>query len=258
VINAADYGFAQRRRRIFIFAFQDDTPIGERLRDTIDLHTWLLEDGFFASEFPASYISTVSPTTGIDVSYTLEGSLVELSDGFSHPFQNAGIMTGGRFYTIHVEPIRERFTPLSAILEEDVPEDFYIPPWSIDAWRYAKGAKSEPRRTKAGFEYCYKEGAIPFPDDLDKPARTILTSEGNRSPNRCSHVVEDPGTGKLRRLTPVEIERIFGFPDGWTDTGMTLPRRYFCLGNSLVVGPIERMGKRLGDMIKTKSSNFLL
>lgn len=249
VINAADYGFAQRRRRIFILAFRDDTPIGEQLRNTTDWHSWLLEEGFFAGEFPVTCQSKVLPIPGIEISYSLEGSLVELSDRFRYPFQDAGIMSRGRLYTTRVEPLKEPFTPLSAILEEDVPEDFYIPEESIDEWSYAKGAKSEPRRTKDGYEYCYTEGAIPFPDDLSRPARTILTSEGTRSPNRCSHIIKDPRTHRYRRLTPIEVERICGFPDGWTDTGMSLYRRYFCLGNSLVVGLVERMGKRLGEMI---------
>lgn len=248
VINAADYGFAQRRRRVFIFAFRDDTNMGEAFARTDDWYLWLTKEGFFASEFRTEDLSNVSMLSGIDVSSPLTGDLVQLSNGFRHPFDNAGVMSDGRFYSCRLEPVRESPTPLSAVLEERVDEEFYIREEDIDAWRYAKGAKAEKRRAKTGFEYCYKEGAIPFPDDLERPARTILTSEGSRSPNRCTHVIQDPGTKRFRRLTPVELERVCGFPDGWTDTGMPLSKRYFCLGNSLVVGLIEKMGRELSRM----------
>ena len=80
-------------------------------------------------------------------------------------------------------------------------------------------------------------------DDLDKPGRTMLTSEGTT--NRSSHVVEVDG--KRRFLTPLECERLNGFPDNWTNT-MSDRMRYFCMGNALVVGLIERMGKRIEQL----------
>ena len=109
-----------------------------------------------------------------------------------------------------------------------------------------KGAKRELRTRKDGSTYHYTEGAIPFPDILDRPGRTMLTSEG--SVNRSSHLIEDPQTGRLRILTPVECERLNGFPDYWTDTGMSERQRYFTMGNALVVPLIERMGKRLCEI----------
>ena len=42
--------------------------------------------------------------------------------------------------------------------------------------------------------------------------------------------------GRLRRLTPVELERLNGFPDDWTNTGMSDGKRAFMMGNALVVG----------------------
>ena len=113
----------------------------------------------------------------------------------------------------------------------------------MEKWTYMKGAKSIPRKTKNGFEYTFSEGPIAFPDPLDKPARTMLTSEG--SVNRSTHIILDPCTGRKRRLTPLECERINGFPDGWTDTGMPERQRYFIMGNALVVPLIEKMGQRL-------------
>ena len=114
-------------------------------------------------------------------------------------------------------------------------------------WVYMKGAKKIPRTAANGHEYVFSEGPIAFPDPWDKPARTMLTSESTL--NRSSHVVADPGTGRLRILTPVETERIQGFDDNWTNTGMTERFRYFCMGNALVVPMITRMGNRLNQII---------
>ena len=85
---------------------------------------------------------------------------------------------------------------------------------------------------------------------MDFPARTILTSETGKS--RSTHVIEDPGTGRLRLLTPIEAERIQGFDDNWTDTGMPHKFRYFCMGNALVVPMITRMAKEIGKIIEAE------
>ena len=110
-----------------------------------------------------------------------------------------------------------------------------------------KGAKKIERTAKTGFTYRFSEGAIAFPDPLDRPARTMLTSEGTA--NRSSHVIADPATGRLRRLTPEECERLNGFPPGWTDTGMPERQRYFIMGNALVVPLVERIGRALLDRL---------
>ena len=154
-------------------------------------------------------------------------------------------MVGYDIYTREVEPIHpnEQIT-LRDILEEDVNESYY----NIDVakWKYMKGSKSELRTRKDGGTYHYTEGAIPFPDILDRPGRTMLTSEG--TVNRSSHLIEDPQTGRYRILTPVECERLNGFPDNWTDTGMSQRQRYFTMGNALVVPLIEMMGKTIVDI----------
>ena len=93
----------------------------------------------------------------------------------------------------------------------------------------------------------YSEGAMSFPDNLEAPARTMLTSESGLS--RMSHVIEDYKTGKLRLLTPLECERINGFPDNWTNTGMTDRKRYFMMGNALVVGVVAKIGIELEKVI---------
>ena len=84
-----------------------------------------------------------------------------------------------------------------------------------------------------------------FPDSLDKPSRTILTGEGGKTPSRFKHVIRIGR--KYRRLTPLELERLAGFPDNWTklESGITDGRRAFFVGNALVVGIVELIGRQL-------------
>lgn len=110
--------------------------------------------------------------------------------------------------------------------------------------------KKIERTSKNGNKYVFSEGAIAFPDPLDKPSRTMLTSESTK--NRSTHIIKDPWTGRLRKITPVEAERLNGFPDNWTNTGMTERFRYFCMGNALVVGLIEKMGKELNKIFENE------
>ena len=115
-------------------------------------------------------------------------------------------------------------------------------------WKYLKVAKKEKRRTKEGFEYNYAEGGMIYPDALDNASRTIITGEGGKSPSRFKHVVETERG--LRRLTPVELERLNMFPDNHTKLdGITDSKRAFFMGNALVVGVVERIAKSLGNQI---------
>lgn len=49
---------------------------------------------------------------------------------------------------------------------------------------------------------------------------------------------------KLRMLTPLECERLMGFPDKWTE-GVSDKQRYRCLGNSVIVPVVKEIGKYL-------------
>ena len=132
------------------------------------------------------------------------------------------------------------------VIGKDVDEKYYISGDKMAKWVYLKGAKKIPRKTKEGHEYVFSEGPIAFPDPWDRPGRTMLTSESTL--NRSTHTVVDPGTGRIRLLTPVEAERLQGFDDDWT-AGMPDRMRYFCMGNALVVPMITRMGHVLDDII---------
>jgi DNA (cytosine-5)-methyltransferase 1 len=140
-----------------------------------------------------------------------------------------------------------KFTLLKdVILSEEVPGDFFIERESLERWKYLKGAKSEKRtEKKSGFVYNYTEGRMVFPDSLDAPSRTIVTGEGGSSPSRFKHIISD-NRGRLRRLTPVELERLNMFPDNHTKEG-TDTQRAFLMGNALVVGVVESIGKSLAE-----------
>ncbi len=85
-----------------------------------------------------------------------------------------------------------------------------------------------------------------FPDRLDGPARTIVTGEGGSTPSRFKHVIKTK-SGKLRRLTPLELERVNMFPDNHT-AGIPDAKHAFIMGNALVVGVIEKLGKSLAEI----------
>jgi DNA (cytosine-5)-methyltransferase 1 len=109
-----------------------------------------------------------------------------------------------------------------------------------------------------------------FPDALDKPSRTIITGEGGSTPSRFKHVVKFKPTKKmkevfdletkecqdirkeiglaksewLRRLMPVELERLNMFPDNHTE-GPTDGKRAFFMGNALVIGIVSKLGMEI-------------
>lgn len=238
VINAADYGFAQRRRRTFIYAARNDTNYYNSIKDK-KCEDIIHSDGFFVKEFK---IEMTTNGTEKDFKYK---DIYEVSEKFKMKFENTGVMKEGKIYTENVEPKYVEPTKLGEVLEEDADKKYYIV-GNIDKWEYLKGPKRIERTSKTGFKYMFSEGGMLFPDALDKPARTMLTSES--SVNRSSHIIEDPKKKELRILTPVEAERINGFDDNWTNTGMPEKFRYFCMGNALVVGLIEKMGNRLDEI----------
>jgi DNA (cytosine-5)-methyltransferase 1 len=248
VINAADYGFPQRRRRVFVLA--ERTQRTSRIGPDDALEA-MVRTGTLARALPVRQDAVVlSDAIGDDPYVT--------SEGFGRgqrvsPWENAGVMRGGVVHTARLEPVhRGRRRTLGDVLlpDEQVPDEFFIPDSQQPAWRRLKGAKKEKRVDKrSGFEYHYSEGGIAYPDPVDRPSRTILTGEGGTSASRFKHVVEGD-SGRLRRLVPEELEVLQGFPRGWTamrDDGTRIPdgRRAFFMGNALVVGVVERIGKQL-------------
>lgn len=253
VVNAADYGFPQRRRRVFI--------VGHRLDQFSpgDAREWLFEKGVLAGALPiqqpAQLVSPFRLDADIPQRVTSTASQLRiLTESFGaglkrSPFETAGVMFKGEVWTSKAEPVYEEETPLKKVLVPDsqVPEEFFIREDEVERWEWLKGSKKELRNGRDGFTYFYNEGPVAFPEPLSKPSRTLLTGEGGRTPSRFKHVVKQP-RGRLRRLTPVELERLNGFPDGWTDTGMPDAKRAFMMGNALVVGVVRRIGQRLAAL----------
>lgn len=240
VVNAALYGAAQRRRRTFIFAYRNDTEYGRSISQK-DAGEIIETGGLMAQAFPVKVVNPVREAV-------MSTDIVEVSDHFAFDFGNAGYMTASTIYTADVKEDDVPPTPLGKVLDPNVDERYYITADKMPKWAYLKGAKKINRTAANGHEYVFSEGPIAFPDPWDRPGRTMLTSESTL--NRSTHVVADPGNGRLRILTPVEAERLQGFDDGWTDTGMPERMRYFCMGNALVVPMITRMGSVLDEIIK--------
>lgn len=249
VVNAADYGEVQRRRRTFIFAVHKSTEQYQRMKSVVlddggELR-WVSEDGFFAKTFPVFCADNVRMDGSNLDDYE---NLVDMSDRYAATFYNSGVMFWGKIVTADLTPQKVEPTPLSAIvLNTEIDERFFIKEEDIPKWEYMKGAKKIERTAGTGFSYTFSEGPVAFPDPLDKPARTMLTSEGTK--NRSTHIIDDPYTGRKRRLLPEECEMINGFPSGWTDTQMPERQRYFIMGNALVVPLVERMGRTIKEII---------
>ena len=218
---------------------------------TTDISSWIHKAGVFAKQFKVEQPNSLF----LPDDFELDSNLKNVSDKFNldntnKKFKNAGIMIDGKVTTDQTTPVFSgKRTTLRDVLEETkVDEEFYINKKDLKRWKEEKGAKSKTR-TKDGFTYEWKEGAISFPDDLDKPSRTIITSEGGKSPARIKHVVETK-FGK-RRLTPIELERLNMFPDNHTLLeGVSDNIRAFLMGNALVIGIVTKIGNELNKRTK--------
>ncbi len=249
VINAADFGMPQRRRRIFILAYLKGTNIYNSLND-ISPTDWILHEGTLAEAFPVKAERLLFPRE-----FNLKGDIVSISENFNKNgatgiFENSGLMVNGSVTTFKTQPsYNGSFTVLKDLIQNgEVTPEFYIDNNDLDKWIYLKGSKKEMRTNAQGFEYNYSEGGMLFPDPLDKPSRTIITGEGGKSASRFKHVIQTPKG--FRRLSPVELERLDMFPDNHTKLdGITDTKRAFFMGNALVVGVIEKIGITLTQKI---------
>lgn len=244
VINAGEYGFQQKRRRIYIIAYHKSTKYCKKMRK-IDKKNILLKEGIFIKQFPVKEKEFNS--NGSSISEYKD--LVDVSDNFKNQFYNSGVMINGEIYTAKLEHNCDSVYQLGNLIETNkVDEKYFLSKDRIEKFRILKGSKRIPRKKPNGDDYIYSEGSMPFPDNLNVPARTMLTSESGIS--RMTHVIEDYRTKKLRFLTPLECERINGFPDNWTNTGMSDKKRYFMMGNALVVNVVEKIGIELEKIVE--------
>jgi DNA (cytosine-5)-methyltransferase 1 len=248
VINAADYGMPQRRRRIFILGYKKGTKMYKKIT-SYSPKDWIGKEGLAVGAFPVIMTDRHS-------GFLLKGNLEEITESFNkeHPdkslFYNSGVMFDRSVFTFEVKPnyTGKRMTLGDVLVsEKEVPEEFFIKDKDLPRWKYLKGSKKEKRETKDGFMYSYGEGAMIFPDSPDQPSRTIVTGEGGPTPSRFKHVIKTK-SGRLRRLMPVELERLCMFPSDHTK-GNTDAKRAFFMGNALVVGIITKLGEQLSRMV---------
>lgn len=253
VINAAEYGMPQRRRRTYIVAYHRTSNIARQWEsDTEYPYNWIVKKSVLGNAFE-SIIDTKKNNMS---DFVIEGDLVEVTENFNKsengklasPFCNAGFMANRHVWSADVAPSYDGpYLTLGQIILPDkfVPEEFFISEEEMPKWTYLKGSKSEKRMTKEGYEYNYSEGSMAFPDALDKPSRTIITGEGGAAPSRFKHVILTP-SGRYGRLMPIELERLNMFPDNHT-AGVSDMRRAFLMGNALVTGIVERIGIILNE-----------
>lgn len=244
VINAAEYGMPQRRRRTYIVGYLEGSNVYNKIES---LRDWMLFDGVMAKAFP--FIKEEKS----DSEFKIEGTIKEVSDNFNKgfkdsPFGNAGIMQNRMVYSVDANPVYDgtRMTLGGILIDESfVPEEFFISEEELPKWKYEKGAKKIERVSKEGYSYVFSEGAMAFPDALNRPSRTIITGEGGSAASRFKHVVQTP-SGRYRRLIPLELERLNMFPDNHTlHADVSDGRRAFLMGNALVCGIVQEIGKSL-------------
>lgn len=240
VINAANYGFPQRRRRIFIFASKRDTLYASCLEKK-SVQNVLYKDGIFSKTFKVQHIYQDIKSVNIVDEYQ---DLVSLSNDFYAKFFNTGIMIKGNVYTVDTTPVLKKPILLKDILFDKVDNHYYLSKERIQKFEYLRGSKKIPRVKPNGDKYLYSEGSMKPFDAKELPGRTMLTSEG--SMNRSTHIIKDENG--IRILTPVECERLNQFPDNWTNM-MPERKRYFMMGNALVCGIIQSLGNKINKII---------
>lgn len=246
VINAAEYGRAQRRRRVFIFGWRRDLNYARQIPENVTSE-YLLKDSFFAKAF-----SLRNDATKIKKCNLLELSdTVEMTEKFSFIFENTGICVDGQVLTLSSKPIEKQAITLGEILDkESDKKDYLLSDAQIEKFKALKGSKKIERIKPNGEIYYYSEGSMSETDLLNLPGRTMLTSEA--SVNRSTHIIIDPILHKKRFITPVEAERLQDFPDNWTNSGMPEKRRYFMMGNALVTMIVNSIGNLLSDIISNE------
>lgn len=256
VINAAEYGRSQRRRRVYFFVYRNDLKFAKRIDKKFELGNDIVEekyddyifsDGLFATQFPV----TTEIVKKRRAYYELDDDIVAVSDNFTGTVWNTGIMRHGKYYTIETVPnYKGKSLTLGDILqsEEEVDEKYYITDTEkLKKFQYLRGAKRIERTSSDGFSYIFSEGGMSPYDDESLPGRTMLTSEG--SVNRSTHLLFK--NNRYRLITPIEAERLQDFPDDWTSkkklsteevTEVSDRMRLFFMGNALVTDIVKEIG----------------
>ncbi|MBC1648554.1 DNA (cytosine-5-)-methyltransferase, partial [Listeria welshimeri] len=123
VINAAEYGLAQKRRRVFIFVYKNNSNFANKAQNHSDEEI-IYNDGLFARGFPIEN----QPYKNRFVSDIISEDIVSVSDNFSSSIFNTGVMRNGKFTSIETLPVSEKPIPLKDILqpESEVDDKYYL------------------------------------------------------------------------------------------------------------------------------------
>ena len=244
VVNAAEYGFPQRRIRVFIVATKLKKGAKKSTPESV-----IAKTGILARSLPIEKLT--ENLQEIDLDQEADEISAKFNKGqVKSPFLNSGYFIDGVAYTVKSQAkLAPNPVVLGDILQPDsqVPDEYWVEEKRLKEWKYLKGAKSIERTHKgSGVTYNYAEGKMAFPDLLTNPSRTILTGEGGTTPSRFKHIIKTKNG--YRRLTPIELERLNGFPDEWSRLNpdgrvVTDAKRAFFMGNALVIGLIERVGR---------------
>lgn len=120
VINAADYGNAQRRRRVFIFGYKQDLNYSKAMEES-PLDKIIYHNGLFAEAFPIEDYANKNRVNRTHITH----DIVDISDNFSFQFYNSGIMKNGEILTIDTIPKYEKSVTLGEIIESNVDDGFH-------------------------------------------------------------------------------------------------------------------------------------
>jgi len=120
--------------------------------------------------------------------------------------------------------------------------------------------KNKQRKKKLASTVRPGLSGLPGNSETYIKVHNMLPRSGNPKQGGTGHLSKDNGSAycldsgrtnaiefndmKIRRLTPVECERLQGFPDGWTE-GISDIQRYKCLGNAVTTNVITEIGKKL-------------
>lgn len=253
VINAADYGRAQRRRRVYFFVYRNDSGWGKHVGKEYDgqadvtnlfesdghmFDRYIFKDGLFARKFPVQG----SPYKGrqhseqLSFNYTKkDGSdyILDVSDNFTGQIWNTGIMRNGQYYTIDTAPVDTTPKTLGEVVKE--------------AKEYIINKYPDKEQGEAAYQEYINNYIIKDEDRIKKfeylrgPKKLERTSadghkytysEGGMSPfdsldlpgrtmltsegsvNRSTHLLKQGD--KFRTITPIEAELLQDFPPDWT------------------------------------------